>query len=120
MEVEEKQVSVKVIEQKGASALVEWQERGRTYRAFVPAEQIEDDKCAKSELETGTAHGEQWEDYISGLPTAKQIAEALRKSNVWTMDDLFVNQLKVKQLFQSLYGQVFVQFIRATNGGKRQ
>ena len=120
MDVEDKLVSVKVIEQKGASALVEWRKRGRTHRAFVPAEMVSDGKCAQSEIEAGTACGAPWEDYISGLPTAKQIAERLRKSNVWTMDDLFEQSFEVKKLFQSLCGQVFVQFMRATKGGKQK
>lgn len=118
--MKEKLVTVKLIEQKGPSALVEWRERGRTYRAFVPALEVNDGKCPQAELEAGTTYGEQWEDYISGPPTAKQIAEALRNSNVWTMDDLFERQLEVKQLLQSLYSQVFVQFMRATRGGKKR
>lgn len=120
MDVEDKLVSVKVIQQKGASALVEWHRRGRTHRVFVPAEQVSDGKCPKSELEAGTAYGESWENYISGLPTVKQIAETLRKRNIWTMDDLFEQPMEAKKIFQSLYGQVFVQFMRATKGGKQK
>jgi hypothetical protein len=109
---------VRIVEQKGLSALVEWHEKGRTHRAFVPADKIEGGQCPKSELDLGAAYGEVWEDFISDLPTAKQVAEALRNNNIWTMDDLLKRTLEAKQIFRSLYGQVFGQFMEAIRGGK--
>lgn len=112
-------VVVRIIKQKGPSALVEWRERGSLKRAFVPAKTIQDGRCEKAELDLGVPCGEAWEEFIARMPTPGKIAEALRKDGIWTMQDLFEHSVDAKRVFQSFCGQAFSQFMRATRGGKK-
>ena len=112
-------VAVKVIRKKGLSALVEWEERKYIKRAFVPVKALDGDQCPAAELEHGIQHGEAWEECMGKPPTPKQMADALRRAGIWTMEDLFNNPIKAKKIFQSLHGQQFVHFFRATRGGKK-
>lgn len=113
-------VPVKIIQQKGLSALVEWEHRKSVKRAFVPTNVLDGEKCPAAELELGIQHGEPWENYVCKPPSAKQVADALRRAGLWTMEDLFLEPVKAKQIFQALCGQQFTHFMRATRGGKKR
>jgi hypothetical protein len=82
-------ITVIIIEQRGESALVQWSQDGDLRRAYVPLDEIKDDKCAESVLSAGLSHGVPWEDLIDASRlTPEIIAKELRRRGVWTSADI--------------------------------
>jgi hypothetical protein len=74
---------VKVIDTKGASALVESDDSKRVY---VPEDTVKEGKASSTALERGIPHGVPWEKLDKG------VAKELRAAGIWTQADLSSNQ----------------------------
>ena len=86
-EPEPEWVPVRVVERKGESALIEWDD-GRLHRAYVPAKALCGSQCPKDVLEEAPAHGVPWElllDFSDITPDA--VADKLRRRGIWTTED---------------------------------
>lgn len=71
------------------SALVEWEERGRRRRGYVPAEELDGDAVAKDALAAAMPYGVAWGELVdfSGL-TPEAFEATLNEAGVWTVKDL--------------------------------
>jgi hypothetical protein len=88
-----KVVPVVVVTKQDGSALVEWLDGKTVQRCYIPAKEISPEKKASKEtLAAGIPYGVQWEDALSGLPSAKELAKTiaagLRQRGIWTLKDL--------------------------------
>ncbi len=81
---EPKRIPVKIISQKGDSALVEWD----YHRAYIPVKAIHDGEVSQSVLNKGIPYGVKWEKYITITVTPESIANDLRRCGVWCLADL--------------------------------
>lgn len=116
-----KLVSVRVVERKGKSALVEWTvgDNDRK-RAFVPAEAIEGgNKCDENVIKAGIPYGIPWEELadISGI-TPEAIGREMRRRNLWTAEDIERNMQKVSKVIAVLISPVIMSLRRAAKIGR--
>ena len=84
----EETMPVRVIETKGASALVEWEANG-PHRAYVPKAAVGDGQADAYVLALGIPYGIDWETWIAlpgDLPAV--VGTALRRAGIWTYADL--------------------------------
>jgi len=80
---------VKVLEQRGESALVEWNDGGIVRRVYVPAQEIESDQCPKRILEAGIPHGVPWEEVVDVSQfTPQALAYELNRAGIYTRSDV--------------------------------
>jgi hypothetical protein len=80
-------VRVRIVETKGKSALVEWDD-GRMHRAYVPVESLDGKLCPDNALKEAPVYGVPWELLLdlSGI-TPEAVADALRRKWIWTTED---------------------------------
>lgn len=83
-----KMIPVRIINQQGLTALVEWMAGDDYKRAFVPLEAVTEGVCAEDVLAQGVSYGVAWEDFIKVQATPQRIARELRRYGVWTLADL--------------------------------
>ena len=83
-----KMIQVKVVNQRGLTALVEWMVGDDYRRAYVPLETIAEGACAEDTLQAGAPYGVAGEEYIKVQSTPQRIARELRRYGIWTLDDL--------------------------------
>lgn len=113
-------VKVRLIEQKGDSALVEWMEDGCPQRAYVPPKLIEGGEVDDEAL--GTApYGAPWAELIdlSGV-TPEGIQKALREAGIWTPDDLRRFDRTLIRIATDTIGAAVWAAARACEQGKRR
>lgn len=108
-------VAVRVMAAEGESALVEWQGKAGRFRAYVPAVEVQGDKCATEILEAGIPYGVSWERCIADLAdlTPKRVAAELRRAGIWTLDDLRVRRKQAKLALAGLAGLAVGEIERA-------
>ena len=82
-----KTVAVRVVGQKGKSALVEWEAEGDLCRAYVPASEVEGDRCGEDVLARGVPYGVPWEDLV-GPVAPEAVGKQLRRRGIWTRADI--------------------------------
>ena len=106
-------VKVKVIQQKGQAALVEWIAEEGARRATIPASTIVKGQVSQDELEYGIEYGEPWEELITISATPETIAEELRRCGIWTKEDLESRPTQVLSAIQAAYGFGLADLLRA-------
>jgi hypothetical protein len=109
-----KLITVRIIEYKGKSALVEWQDGDDRQRAFVPLESVEKDKCDEEIIKAGVLYGVPWEEFVdvSGI-TPEAIGKEMRKRNLWTAKDMERNAASVSKAIAALISPVVISLRRA-------
>jgi len=109
-----KLITVRIIEQRGPSALIEWNVDDDIRRAFVPADTIEGDKCDGEIVEAGVPYGIPWEELadISSI-TPEAIGKEMRRRGLWTADDMERNMQKVSKAIAVIISPVIISLRRA-------
>ena len=97
-------VPVRIVQTEGASALVEWDDYG-LYRAFVPAEEIDEGRCPAAVLKAGIPYGEDWSLYLENVSiTAAEISQALHRAGFWTARDIEQRVNRAQNVINSAVG----------------
>jgi len=98
-----KSIPVRVIHTEGESALVEWNDDG-LHRAFVPVEEVSEDKCSASVLKAGVPYGVDWEKYIQINVTVAEISHALHRAGFWIPKDIEQRVIRAQQAINQAVG----------------
>ena len=109
---------VKVIQQKGQAALVEWIAEDGAHRATIPASTIVKGQVASDELEYGIAYGEPWQELVTVSATPETIAAQLRRCGIWTREDLEARPNQALSAIQAAYGYGLADLLRAVRQRK--
>ena len=104
---------VKVIQQKGQAALVEWIAEDGLHRATIPASTIIKGQVSEDELSYGIVYGEPWEELITLSATPETIAAELRRCGIWTKEDLESRPTQALSAIQAAYGFGLADLLRA-------
>lgn len=110
-EKEKKLVPVRVVEQRGKSAVVEWVDGEGPHRAVIPAPKGE--LVEEESLAMGIPYGLPWESIAALTATGERLARALRERGIWTLADLEKNQPAAFGAIQSVYGVDLAALIAA-------
>ena len=111
-------VKVKIVQQKGQAALVEWVDDKGTHRATIPASTIVKGQVASDELGYGIEYGEPWQELIELSATPETIAAELRRCGIWTREDLETRPNQALSAIQSAYGCGLADLLRAVRQRK--
>jgi len=86
-------IPVRVLEKKGASALVEWADGGRPRCGYIPKHEIlSDSTVPETVLAKAAPHGLAWEDVpFDHKNIPERLADTLRNRGIWTAEDLAHN-----------------------------
>lgn len=103
-------VQIRVVEVRGASALVEWVD-STLRRAILPVP--EENELSVEELELGVAYGAPWEKMVTFHASPEALANELRARGIWTREDLLKNQPAAFGALQAVYGIDLAALIRA-------
>lgn len=107
-------IDIRLVEQTGASALVEYWKKGRLNRVIVPVVEIRKGKVKSEILDAGIPWGEAWESLPYPQVTPDQIADELHRQGIWTKEDVLKNRGAVSAAIQQVHGpiiQIIMQFI---------
>jgi hypothetical protein len=96
-------IEVKIISQRGQSALVEYHEGDKLKRATIPMADIMDNKVSSYKLHLGISYGVEWAKYVTLQATPEQLQENLRRAGIWTKEDALTNAGKVLGVIQATY-----------------
>lgn len=93
---------MKVIKTAGKSALIEWQlENGAPYRAWVPADSLEDNEA----WHFGIPYGVPWSEVVAlNKVEPHEIESALRNAGIWTYGDARKRPQAIVGILQALLG----------------
>lgn len=124
--VSEVKVRVKVVENRGPSVLVEYQEKAgekgekvTLKRCVVPFAAVDEDgKVDAGILELGVPYGIPWESVIVLSATPEALAEALRANGIWTYSDIEANPNAVLGAIQAVYGVDLGRLVQAARNYK--
>ena len=99
-----RKVAVTVIHSKGNTALIEWVEKTKLKRGYLPASLIEADNMVSDEaLEAATPYGVPWESVITLYATPEKLEQALHAHGIWTLNDLVTKPNAAIGALQSVY-----------------
>ena len=105
-------VTVQIVERNKQAALVQWTEKGKLCRAYVPVESVQNGTATDLDLEASTPYGAQWESIVKLDPTPAAIASALRAVGVWTFEDMALNRRSVESAILKLLRDELSDWIR--------
>jgi len=109
---------VKVVFEKGQSALVEWAD---VRRSLVPAIEIKAGHVRLDTLLECPTYGIDWEEYLSVDLDSNELALKLRKAGIWTLEDLQTKDRVVARIAVNIIGKaVWDAAKRATAKGVRK
>jgi len=98
-----KRIAVKVISSAHGTALVEWVDKTRLGRGYLPDNLIDDGTVTDDNLDIAAPYGVPWEDVITLAATPEKIANALRGNGIWTLADLSTNPRGAIGALQATY-----------------
>jgi len=97
-----KLIPVRLVQQTGKSALVEWTAKGILKRGLLPAEMVAD-KLDQEVLDTAVPYGVPWADMPIKPFTGQDLEKALHDAEIWTAEQAMANAQKVIGALQTLY-----------------
>lgn len=115
-------LTVRVVEQRGASVVVERVMDDMPWRGILPKSALRaDGRVAKPDLDAAIPHGVPWEEFDFRTPTARQLCTALRARGIWTYEDLTTRpQAARKAILSLVMGASWADIVRfareATHG----
>jgi hypothetical protein len=111
-------ITVKIISQRGQSALVEFIKNDRLQRATVPVRDIVDDQISDYKLKLGIPYGIEWSKYITLQATPEDLEQNLRRVGIWTKQDALKNAQRVLGAIQATYGTDLGTLLRIAKEAK--
>ena len=97
-------VNIKIIQQQGQSALVEWLEKETLQRTVIPLEVINDEQqVSQTNLKRGILYGLKWSEIVKLSATSERLEQQLRRVGIWTAEDALGNAEKVLGAIQATY-----------------
>lgn len=97
-------ITIRVVEIKGESALIQTADFKRYY---APVSKLNGDKIDKAELDKCQLYGVPWEAYLgTDVITAEVLALMLRQVGIYTLDDLHVRDRQLIRIGSRLVGRV--------------
>lgn len=109
---DEVMIKVNVVEKNDKVILVEWIEDRKTCRGVVPVSTLLDGSVALEELHRALPYGEDWEAAMDLHTSIKSVAEQLRRSNIWTKDDLMNKIRDAQRAWNHIHATDFGEFIK--------
>jgi hypothetical protein len=98
-----KMIPVKVIKGNPDNSMLEFEIGGLLQRAIIPNNIIEDGKCQEDELQFGIPYGIPWEN-VKLSASSIDVANALRRMEIWTVEDAMSNPNRIIAALQAVYG----------------
>ena len=95
-------VPVRVIDIRGQSALVEYEQDGIPYRSHVDAADVVGDQCPAERL-ADAPHGIAWDFDFADL--GREIEIALKRARIWTYEDLQQRDRVIIRIATNLVGR---------------
>ena len=110
--------TIKIISKRGASALVEYDDKGQLKRATIPQADIVDNEVSSYKLKMGIPHGLDWAKLITLQATPELLEQNLRRAGIWTADDALNNAPKVLGAIQATYQLDLGKLLQAAKAAK--
>lgn len=107
-------IPIRVIEHRGAAALVEWQTGDGAQRAYVPVTEITENAISEQVALQGITYGMPWELLPLGVAGPELVAAELRRRGIWTAADVRQNVAAVRAALSSVYAQDLKIILDAT------
>ena len=86
-------------------ALVEYVQKGRVFRKYIPTDKLKGNKVAVDELELGMDYGVPWASELKMDATPQQLEDKLHALGLWTGEDVLNKPgALVMSALQAVYG----------------
>ena len=109
-------VSVRVIEARGESVLVQVEGPQRYY---IPKSAVKSNKVEADVIAKGIEYGIRWEDYLDLSDiTIDGLASKLRRNGIWTQEDIQQKDRRIAQMAWNVIGKVVRQAAKRAEAGK--
>ena len=96
-------IDVKVIKERGQSALVEYIENRKTKRVTVATNDVVDNQVSKEAIELGVPYGVEWSNLVTLQANSGELEKNLRKVGIWTAEDALKDANKVLNALMKTY-----------------
>ena len=106
-----KKIKVKVLKAGLDNAMVEFMLDKVFQRATIPTNFIDDEYVEQAVLEAGIPYGIPWE-LVELKASPIDLANILRKNDIWTVDDAMRNPNKIISALQAAYGVDLAQILK--------
>lgn len=109
-------IPVRVVGNRGRSAIVETELDGKQVRVVLPKSKVKDGNVEEEEFEKGVPYGADWESLIEITVTPEEIARELKRRNIWTLKEYKEN---VNRVVVKVFARAFMRDVmRIVRGGK--
>jgi hypothetical protein len=106
-----KMILVRLVKSNADNAIVEYELDKVLQRATIPSNIIEDGKVPEDELQFGIPYGVPWE-LVKLSASSIDLANMLRRMEIWTYEDAMSNPNKVISALQAVYKCDLAQIIQ--------
>jgi len=106
-----KLIPVRLVRSNADNAIVEYELNKVLQRATIPSNIIEDGKVPEDELQFGIPYGVPWE-LVKLTASSIDLANMLRRMEIWTYEDAMSNPNKVISALQAVYKCDLAQIIQ--------
>jgi len=115
-------MKVMLIERRGPSVVVEYEDGGFLQRRIVPMHEVVGGEVEAEILGRGIPYGDSFADAMADvdMPTPETIADALHRQNLWTGEDLRADPATVHLALREALGDVLVALLDRTNPKRRR
>lgn len=96
-------IDIKIVSQRGQSALVEYIKDGQLERRVILASDIHDGQVNEYNLNLGVQYGLKWSKLITLQATSEDLEQNLRRVGIWTGEDALNNVEKLLSAIQRTY-----------------
>lgn len=113
-------VPLKLIGNRGASALVQWSAKGREHRALLPQSAVADGAASAADLSAGVPMSADWMgmwNAVADRLAPKAVEAELQRNNIWTVEDAMRDPARFYGALQRLAGLAGADMIRNVRGG---
>ena len=97
-----KLIPVRLVEQTGKSALVEWSVKGSLKRGSIPVDKVAE-KVDQDVLDAAVPYGVPWSAMLIKQFTGEDLEKAMHDADIWTVEQAYKNARKVVGALQALY-----------------
>jgi hypothetical protein len=109
---------VKLINTKGQSSLVEFEDNGVRRRVFIPSDQLIDGKVSNVIISRAIPFGYPWEE-IQFTVGGADLAAALHKLDLWTIEDVLKYPKKLRSALETTLASQLKKILEISHGEKK-
>lgn len=106
-------ITVRVVQSRGKSAVVEWVDKKKAFRKIVPVKDVDKGKIDKDILDKSPDYGVPWAKEVDPKASPEDIENCLHNAGVWTSEDALTKPGAIIGALNAAYKVDLVAILKA-------